>query len=999
MPLTTATWPQPAHPDRVASGLIRWAERVDALAKGPDTAPLAEFARGLATDPAGAALLAAVFGGSPYLTELVLRETACLHDFVDRGPEPAFTSLMAESRAALSGETDRSRLMAGLRRTKRQVALICALADIGGLWPVEQVTLVLSQLAEASVRLATRHLLRQLAERGAITLPDPEDPESGSGLIVLGMGKLGAEELNFSSDIDLIVLYDEVRAKTADPHDLARHFVRLTRDLVRILEERTADGYVFRTDLRLRPDPSATPLAVSVGGAEGYYGSMAQTWERSAMIKARQIAGDPESGAAFGRFLRQFVWRTGLDFAAIEDIHKVKRQINHHHGHAAIAVTGHDLKVGRGGIREIEFFVQTQQLIFGGREPHLRSRGTLEGLAALADGGRVDRITADRLADAYRFLRRVEHRLQMIDDQQTQRMPKTEEGLAALAVFLGYPSAEPFVAELRRTLEIVEERYARLFEEGPCRPTGAPELVFTGTDDDRPTLDRLADMGFHNPAAVSGTVRGWLHGRYRATRSERARQLLGELLPAMLETVARTPNPDQAWLRLDDFIGRLPVGVPLFSLFHANPNLIDLVAKLLGTSARLADHLAHHPGELDAVLTPGFFDSLPDATHLEAELAPQLATARDYEDVLTILRRWTNDKRFQAGVHLLLEQPAHAALGCFLTCAAEVALRGLQPKVEDTFAGRHGRFAAGGLAVVAMGKLGSGEMSVRSDLDLIMVFDVGEEETQSDGSKPLSPSLYYARLIQRLLSAITAQTRDGALYEADMRLRPSGNAGPLATSLAAFRTYHQDSAWTWEHMALTRARPISGPVWLQAKVTEAIADVLRRPRDARTLLDDVADMRRRIARQHPADTAWDVKYARGGLIDIEFIAQYLQLREAHHRPDVLSPNTADALRRLAKAGLLDAAVAGRLQAALALAQRVQAYLRLTVDGGFDPEAAPAALLSGLARVVLPEDAVESGCFAAADAHLRAVQADAHDLFRELVEIPAGEAPSAGAAER
>ena len=993
MLFTNATWPQPAHPDRVASGFVRWAECADTLANRPETRELAQFVRHLAADTAGTALLTALFGGSPYLTELVLKETACLRDLVNRGPDSVFANLMAESEATLANETDRQRLMAGLRRGKRQAALICALSDIGGLWSVEQVTLALSRLAEAAVRLATRHLLRQLAERGTITLPDLEDPESGSGLIVLGMGKLGAEELNFSSDIDLIVLYDEARVLCDDPRDLGRHFTRLARDLVRILEERTADGYVFRTDLRLRPDPSITPLAVSVGGAEGYYGSMAQTWERSAMIKARQVAGDAESGAAFGEFLRQFVWRTGLDFAAIEDIHKVKRQINHHRGHAAIAVTGHDLKVGRGGIREIEFFVQTQQLIFGGREPHLRTRGTLDGLAALADGGRVDRATAERLADAYRFLRRVEHRLQMIDDQQTQLMPKTGEGLAALAMFLGYTSVDQFTVELRRTLEIVEERYARLFEESPCRSAGSHELVFTGTDDDARTLDRLAAIGFQNPPAVSGAVRGWLHGRYRATRSERARQLLGELLPAMLDSVARTPNPDQAWLRLDDFIGRLPVGVPLFSLFHANPNLIDLVAKLLGTSARLADHLAHHPGELDAVLTPGFFNSLPELVPLEAELASQLAVARDYEDVLNVLRRWTNDKRFQAGVHLLLERPADAALSRFLTDAAEIALRGLQPRVERAFADRHGYFAEGGLVVVAMGKLGGGEMSVRSDLDLIMVFDVGSDETQSHGTKPLSPGLYYARLIQRLLSAITAQTRNGALYEADMRLRPSGNAGPLATSLAAFRAYHRDSAWTWEHMALTRARPIGGPDWLQTKVSEAIADVLQRPRDPRILLSDVADMRRRIDREHPADTAWDVKYARGGLIDIEFIAQYLQLREAHNLPEVLSPNTAEALRRLVKAGVLDAAVAARLQTALALAQRTQAFLRLTVDGRFDPESTPPVLLGSLARVVLPEDAADRGSFTAADAYLRAMQADAYQVFREVVEDPASEAAS------
>jgi glutamate-ammonia-ligase adenylyltransferase len=988
VPLTSADWPRPAHADRAELGFARWRERAEALAGSPDTDDLAAFARGLADDPAGGRMLTAIFGNSPFLTELALKETACLRDLVEAGPEPVFARVMDAAWSDLAEETDRNRLMAGLRRTRRRAALSLAIADIGGLWPVERITLGLSQLAEAAIRLAVRQLLRQLAERGAVALPDPADPETGSGLIVLGMGKLGARELNFSSDIDLIVLYDEAGVESRDPHELGRHFVRLTRELVRILEERTAEGYVFRTDLRLRPDPSATPLAVSVAGAEGYYGSMAQTWERSAMIKARQVAGDAACGEAFGQFIRQFVWRTGLDFAAIDDIHKVKRQINSHHGHAAIAVKGHDIKVGRGGIREIEFFVQTQQMIFGGREPPLRARGTLDGLAALADCGRVERETADRLAEAYRFLRRVEHRLQMIDDQQTQRMPKTDDGVAAVAAFLGYPSGEAFAAELRATLETVEDRYARLFEESPCRPARPPELVFTGTADHERTLALLAEMGFENPQAVAGTVRGWLHGRYRATRSERARQLLSELLPAMLEAVARTPSPDQAWLRLDEFIARMPTGVQLFSLFHANPNLMDLVAKLLGTSARLADHLAQHPGQMDAVLTPGFFETLPDADDLAAELESLLEAATDYEEMLNVLRRWTNDKRFQAGVHLLLEGPARRALARFLTDVAEVALRALQPRVEAEFARRHGRFRQGGLAVVAMGKLGGGEMSVRSDLDLIMVFDVGEGEAESDGEKPLSPGLYYARLIQRLLSAITAQTRDGALYEADMRLRPSGNAGPLATSLAAFRTYHADSAWTWEHMALTRARPISGPERLRDAVGEAIREVLVRPRDPDPLLAEVADMRRRIDKEHGTDNVWDVKYVRGGLIDIEFVAQYLQLREVPGRPQVLSANTGEALGRLVAAGVLEAAVAERLQGALALAQRAQAYLRQTVEGRFDPETAPTALLDGLARVVLPEDAADRGNFAMAEAHLRAVQADAHALFREIVETPA-----------
>jgi len=980
--LTDARWPRPADPDRARLGLERWAEHATRTGD-PD---LERFARELADDDDGHAMLAAVFGNSPFLTEAMLREVGFVRDLVTDGVDAPFRRLIDGAVADLGGEDDRARLMAGLRRTRRRAALLIALADIAGLWDVDTVCEALSGLAETALRLAVRHLLRQAAARGHIDLPDPADPERGSGLIVLGMGKLGARELNYSSDIDLIVLYDDGGVATRQPDTLPRTFIRLTRDLVRIMEERTPDGYVFRTDLRLRPDPGATPIAVSVAGAESYYGSMAQTWERSAMIKARQVAGDPACGKAFQGFLRQFVWRRHLDFGAIAEIHAIKRQIHHHRGHDAIAVHGHDVKLGRGGIREIEFFVQTQQMIFGGRDPRLRVMKTCAGLRALAAAGRNDPAVADDLIEAYAFLRRVEHRLQMIGDQQVHVLPASEAGVNALGTFLGYDDPAAFRAALRETLETVEDHYARLFEEAP-RLAGPADLVFGTVEDDPHTVETLARMGFANPPGVINTVRGWLHGRYRATRSERARRLLGEILPALLEAVAKTANPDTAWFRLDEFIGRLPTGVQPFSLFHSNPNIIGLIAEILGISPRLADHLARHTEQLDAVLTPGFFDLLPDAAALAEELDAQLGAAADFEDVLTVLRRWTHDKEFQAGVHLLHNAADGPDHGPFLSDVAETALRALQDRVEAEFARRHGRFPGQGLAILAMGKLGGREMSLRSDLDLIMVYDVAGDAAESDGPKPLAPTLYFTRLTQRLLSAMTAPTREGALYEVDMRLRPSGKAGPLATGLEAFVRYQHESAWTWEHMAVTRTRVISGPEALGARIRAAIGEVLTRPRDPEALLRDVADMRGRIDREHGTDNPWEVKYVRGGLVDVEFIAQYLQLRHAHDHPEVPCQTTAETLGRLAHAGLLDEGIAAELIEAVRLWQRVQAFLRLTLEGPFDPESAPAALKDGLARVILGRrdgDAV----FAAAAERVTALQARVHGHFRTLVEAPA-----------
>lgn len=948
--LSTRLWPAAGDRDCAERGFERWAESAE---RHSDPA-IAAFCTQLSSSDAGRALLGAVFGNSPFLSDIAVRDPGWLQELLGAGPDTAFDTLLDRAWASLADETDQPTLMRELRRLKRRAAFLIALADISGLWTGPQICRALSDLAERSLRLAARHLLRQAASKGGLALPDPSDPEAGSGLIVLGMGKLGAYELNYSSDIDLIVLFDDAAPACRGNPDMARLFIRLTRDLVRLIDQRTADGYVFRTDLRLRPDPASTPVAVSVTAAETYYGSMALTWERAAMIKARAVAGDREAAQAFHRFLDQFVWRRHLDFAAIEDVHRIKRQIHRHHGHGAIRVRGHDVKLGRGGIREIEFFVQTQQLIFGGRTPQLRNPRTVEGLHSLASQGFVEPAVAQELTNAYWFLRRVEHRLQMIDDRQTQNLPNDDVGLERLATFLGYADPLAFREDLRVVFTQVEHHYAELFET-PQATEQATELSFPAEGDDPETLDRLSAMGFQKAEAVAATIRGWLQGRSPAFRSERAQRLLATLLPALLAAVARTPNPDFACFRFDEFLSRLPAGVQLFSLFHANPKLLDLVAEILGTSAYLAEYLSRNPIQLDVVLTPGFFDRLPNDEALSAELDAQLAGTDNYEDVLTTVRRWTNDKRFQAGVHILYDAAGSSDWGRFLSDVAGVGLRALQPRVEAQFAERHGRFPGGGLVVMALGKLGGNEASIRSDLDLIMIYEVPDGVAESDGPKPLSPNLYYARLIQRLLSAITAPTRDGALYEVDMRLRPSGKAGPLATRLEAFAHYQHQEAWTWEHMALTRARVVSGSPTLGDRIRAVIAEILCQPRSAGTLKADVAEMRQRIDQEHGSDSPWAVKFMHGGLVDIEFIAQYLQLRFGSESPEALAQNTGEVLARMGVAGHLAADTATTLIEAGAVWHRIQAWLRLTLDGAFDPATAPAALVQGLARTAYPED--------------------------------------------
>jgi glutamate-ammonia-ligase adenylyltransferase len=838
--------------------------------------------------------------------------------------------------------------MGHLRQAKRRASLLIGLADIAGLWSLDKITGALSELADTALSLAANHLLRRAHLAGEIILPNPDVPAKGCGLIVLGMGKLGARELNYSSDIDLIVLYDETKVDYRGRRSVQEFFVRLARDLVRLMEEWTPDGYVFRTDLRLRPDPGSTPLAISLEAAEIYYEGFGQNWERAAMIKARPVAGDREAGQAFISFLRPFIWRRHLDFAAIQDIHSIKRQINAHRGGGRIAVAGHNIKLGRGGIREIEFFAQTQQLIWGGREIRLRISRTTDALLALAAAGHVDPVVAYEMIDAYEFLRRLEHRLQMIDDQQTQTLPDDPKKLTAVAVFLGFEGVEPFAEALTKVLRTVETHYARLFEDAPPLSAGG-NLVFTGGENDPETLKTITALGFTEASMICAQIRGWHHGRVRATRSTRAREMLTELTPALLAALARTADPDAAFHRFDDFLSHLPAGVPLFALFAANPSLLDLVAEIMGDAPRLAERLSANTTLLDSVLSSGFFDPPPARDVLVEELNLALDEADDYQEMLDIARRWTNEQKFRIGLQTLRNLLDPPQAGRHLADLADATLTALQPRVEAEFALQHGHLPGRGMAVVAMGKMGSREMTATSDLDLILVYDMEDDLDSSDGVKSLSPSAYFARLTQRIINALTVKTGEGALYEVDMRLRPSGNAGPIATSLRAFTQYHANMAWTWEHLALTRARVITGNTSLRSAIEEIIRQTLQDRRDPVKLLIDVADMRQRIAREHKADSPWDVKHLRGGLIDIEFIAQYLQLRWAADHPSLIRTNTDDVLAEAERLGLVTRRQGEQLRDALRLWSAIQQVLRQTIEGGFKEDTAPGRLKDVLVR--------------------------------------------------
>jgi glutamate-ammonia-ligase adenylyltransferase len=951
---------------------------------GRATAALAHLAQRCAAEPGLAALggliaapavrdlLAGIFGASPHLTSLIERNPESLLRALSTTPERHFASLVKDVELGAGATGGVPEAMRALRLFKAEVALLIALCDLGGVWPVMTAARRLSEAADVAVAAAVRFLFRQAAGRGDWLATEP------SGYMVLAMGKHGAFELNYSSDIDLIVFYDPARTRLRADIEMQHFFARLTRDLVRLLHERTEHGYVFRTDLRLRPDPGSMPLAISTDAAFNYYETVGQNWERAALIKARTIAGDIAAGESFLDSLSPFIWRKYLDFAAIADIHAMKRQIHAVRGFGQIAVAGHDIKVGRGGIREIEFFAQTQQLIAGGRQPALRVPETLVALERLSAAGWIGADVRDDLDAAYRFLRSVEHRLQMIGDEQTQRLPEDADKLAALARFCGFSDTPGFASRLTAELERVQAHYVRLFEQSPQLTRRGANMVFAGEEDDPGTLEALVEMGFERPAAVIAGVRAWHHGRYPAVRAPRARELLTEVQPLLIEALAATANPDLAFIGFDRFLAELPSGVQLFSLLKRNPSLIELIAAIMGTAPRLARILSKRRRVLDAVLAPGFFGSVPSADDLNAIIAAELAGAADFQDVLDRARRIGHEQAFLVGVRVLTGSISAAQAGGAYALLAERMIAAMQAEVEREVAKVHGRVPGGGVAVVAMGKLGGREMTAASDLDLIVVYDFDARAELSDGLKPLPAIQYYTRFTQRLISALASQTAEGNLYEVDMRLRPSGQKGPVATQLSGFIDYQRRDAWTWEHLALTRARVVSGPPALRAAVEQAIRRALTRKRDPARIAADVRDMRARIEKEKGTRDIWDLKQVNGGLIDLEFIAQYLQLVHANAHPEILSPNTITALVNLGGAGLLPAPAVEALLPAARLYHNLTQVLRLCLDGPFVPGKAADGLKSLLAR------AGEAPDFARLKADLVARQAEVARFFRELV---------------
>lgn len=970
------TTPDPALPLHLAltaspkSGREGGKRLADLLSED-EVGPLAAL---LAEGTEAKALLAGVAEGSPFLWRLCRRDPADVAGLLSQPPNAMLASILTDMRSV--GEmTDEAEAMRVLRRSRARAALLIAFADLGGVFDTVAVTEALSDVADAAVSAALRFALREAIGTKAISFEDESHPEQGLGLFVLALGKHGARELNYSSDIDLSIFYEPTApglASARQPHEVAVGFVKR---IVKLLNERTADGYVERVDLRLRPDPGTTPVAMPVDAALHYYETVGQNWERAAMIKARVVAGDHAEGERFLKDLQPFIWRKYFDYAAIADIHAMKRQIYAVKGHDEIVIPGHDVKLGRGGIREIEFFVQTQQLVYGGRRPTLRGRRTLEMLAELAREGWITAEARDELDAAYRALRDVEHRIQMINDEQTQRLPKSDDDLKAFARFCGETPAG-FEKRLTRVMKRVEAHYAKLFEAVPGLASNAGSLVFTGVEDDPETLKTLRKLGFQRPELVTETIRGWHFGRRPAVSTPRAREVVTELVPGLLEAFGASADPDGALATFDNALHRMPAAVELFSILKNSGELRRLFAECLGSAPRLSEIVARSPHVLDTLVDPEF--ARAGEGEVRARISQRLARESEFEPFLDLARSLARAERFLMGTRVLSGVIPLVEAGARHTEIAEAFLDLVFARVRHEFQAQHGDVPGVAMAIVGYGKAGSREMTAQSDLDLVVIYD-GPPDAMSDGARPLMSAEYFARLTQRLIAALSAPMRNGTLFEIDLRLRPSGKKGPVAASLPAFMSYQQEEAELWEHMALSRARVlIADNPGMAERVEAAIHAGVMRSRKADTVRKEVAAMRGLMAGEKPGRDPFDVKDWPGGLVDCEFITQCIALMHGAEAPKLFGVPTLEALAAAARHGFIELDAAETLIDAYRLQSGLSQAIRLFHSGEFRPREVSEANRRRIAMLLNAPD------FSRLEAELVESQRAVRVLFERLV---------------
>ncbi|WP_294003439.1 bifunctional [glutamate--ammonia ligase]-adenylyl-L-tyrosine phosphorylase/[glutamate--ammonia-ligase] adenylyltransferase [Sphingomonas sp.] len=855
-----------------------------------------------------AAALARAEAHSPFLRAAAAAFPQVARMFVDHGSEAAFAVA-----AALEGDG----VAARLRLRRHAIALAVALADLSGEKDLIWVTRALSDFADAAMDEA---LSAAILER----MPDAEP----RGIAILALGKLGSRELNYSSDVDLVLLFDPATLPRRARDDPGEAAVRYGRRFVELMQQRTAEGYVARVDLRLRPAPEVTPIVLPIGAAISYYESSALPWERAAFIRARAAAGDRAVGDTFLEEIRPFVWRRALDFGAIQEIREISLRIRDHYAQGQAFGPGFDLKRGRGGIREAEFFTQVQQLIHGGREPALQAPATLDALAALADAGRLDRDVATAIGAAYRALRTTEHRVQMIDDRQEHRLPVDSVALDALARLDGREDGAALMRSLACHVDFVARQFDGLVTEREERLSNDPDILRA----------ELAEIGFTDVEEAVRHLGDWRSGRARSLRSPAARAAFEAMLPTLMEAIAAGPDPMRALNRFGDIVDKLSSGINLYRLLAAGPRLADLFALILTHAPPLADQLARRPTLFDGLIDESSFGVPPDADALTERFRAKIK-GDAFDTALDRIRRTVGERRFALGVQLLAAYRDPIVIAEGYSDLAEAAIVALSEAVQREFAQANGVVPGGELIILGLGRLGGRALTHASDLDLIYLFDA-PPGVQSNGPRPVPATDYYNRLASRISAALGTPTAVGPLYDVDTRLRPQGAQGMLAVSLEAFGAYQRSEAWTWEHMALCRARPLTGSDAAKEKVRDLFLQISSVANDPAKIRADAAAMREEIARHKPASGSLDIKLGPGGLVDLEFVVHTLQL--SYHVG--LDPRLEVALARLAEAGLIDAGA----DLDLRLLSRVLVVLRLvSPQGSMEPAEQSRALVASL----------------------------------------------------
>ncbi|MBP3983268.1 bifunctional [glutamate--ammonia ligase]-adenylyl-L-tyrosine phosphorylase/[glutamate--ammonia-ligase] adenylyltransferase [Pseudoxanthomonas helianthi] len=803
--------------------------------------------------------------------------------------------------------------------------------------PVEEILAGSTRLAERCLQTALAALEAEFAQRhGVMRASDG----SMQRLVVFGLGKLGGGELNFSSDIDLVYCYAQGgESDGARPLAAEEYFARLGQRLARLLDEPTADGFSHRVDLRLRPFGNAGRVALSFAGMDQYFQREGRDWERYAWMKARAVAGDIAAGEAWLQSLRPFVYRRYLDYTALDGLREMKAAIA---AEVARRELADDIKRGPGGIREIEFLAQALQLIRGGREASLRERRLLPALQALVQAGQIDAGNGAALADAYRHLRKLENRLQMLRDAQTHALPEDASDRARIAIGMGHADWEALLVELREVRARVSTEFAQLL--APRRrdmQPGALAVYWRALPDGGET-ETLASAGFADAGSADALLRDFAQSGGVRALSDAARVRLDRVLPALLEAAARSAQPDAALKRALGLLQSVLRRTSYLALLDEQPSALARLVDVLARSALLGERLAMYPLLLDELLDARVAGPLPDQAGLQAEIEAALQE-EDAEQQLRSLNERRQALSFRVALAALDgRQPAQDSTRQ-LAWLADAVVRAVLRMAEAEVVAAHGRIAGGRFAAIGYGSLGGEELGFGSDLDLVFLYDA-PAQAESEGLRPLDATRWYARLAQKLVALLGAQTGAGRLYEVDTRLRPDGSKSMLVSSLASYRDYQRERAWTWEHQALVRARGVAGDASLLADFDAIRQEILSRPRDTAKLRDDVIGMRARMRAELDRSDAsrFDLKQGAGGLVDLEFLLQYLVLRESWVHPTLLAPrNSAALIVALCEAGCFGE------DAGISLAQAHATFLREGL----------ACTLDRRPRIVVENDAV------------------------------------------